>query len=316
MYPEENLKNDLYLYAIELFQASGNAATSDVIFTNHTPEQFVYFDCQEEVAFSQLQRKMINNVSCISHLFDIQDETFDRQGYGSIGFYSMEMLCSKSLRSQTAYDIHCLFQRVFPTKASIILFRHNRKILLSMQGFDSDVYLSDWFDEEGDFDVLVNSIHICNMSLHSARDYFYDFVYSIARWYYIYPITKEAATYLMFPIDYFLEYENDIARLDRETLMDQIFENFRLAEADYGDDFVEPGITQQSIINVGAELDLIALELDINDMGNDEEYLDETDELGEEYDEEETEDEDFDNDIFEDPTLMVRFLERNAKDDI
>jgi len=311
VYPE-----GLYLFAMRLFQATGLAITSDPLFYNHTPEQIIYFDTDRDISLSQAQRRMLNNVTNISHLFNIDAEIFDSSASDSIGFYSIELMSSKKYRSQLAYDIHGLLRHAFSGAGNIVLFRHDDKVLVSVQGYDSDVYLSDWFDSEEQFDELVERIHACCMSYRSSKEFLSDFIYAAARWYYIYPITGEEAAYSMLPLFYFDEIDRGEREYDREEIKEMVRGYLRTAEVEYGDDYVEQGNMQTSSVDIGAELDLLALEMDMDDDQLPDEFIDEeTGDVGaaDPDDLDEYEFEDFDPDLFNDPALMVKFLEKSEK---
>lgn len=227
----------------------------------------------------------------------------------------------KSFRSQAAYDVHKILQLTFNVAASVLLFKYNDEVMLSFAGFASDVILSDWYSVEKKYDYLVDVIHIVNMSLESARAYFYDFVYSAARWYYIEPVSEECAAYSMLPPKFFLSSERGIDSfdVDREEIKGIIRAALRTAETEYGDDYIEPTTAHTSSIDIGAVLDLLVLEMEMEE--------DEPDLLDEQFDDDEDEDgiyeqnsddnrdkyefADIDPVFFKDPSLLVNWLKRN-----
>lgn len=316
MYQLEVNPEELYLFAMRLFQATGLVITSDPLFYNHTPEQIIYFDTERDISLSQAQRRMLSNVTNISHLFDIDAEIFDSTASDPIGFYSIELMSSKKFRSQLAYDIHGLLRHALAGTGNIVLFRYDEKVLVSVQGYDSDVYLSDWFDSEDQFDELAERINACCMSYRSSKEFLSDFIYASARWYYIYPITGEEAADSMLPLFYFDEIDRSEREYDREEIKEMVRGYLRTAEVEYGDDYVEQGNMQTSSVDIGAELDLLALEMDMDDDQLPDEFIDEeTGEIGvtDPDDLYEYEFEDFDPDLFNDPALMVKFLEKSEK---
>ena len=159
----------------------------------------------------------------------------------------------------------------------------------------------------------------------SARVYFFDFAYSAARWYYIEPISEECAAYSMLPLNYFLFTERgiDIFHVDREEIKGIIRAALSTAKTEYGDDYVEPTAAPTSSIDIGAELDFLALEMEMEedepdllneqfgddkdeDIFEDDTYEENTDAKRDEY-----EFDDIDPVIFKDPNLMVKWLKRN-----
>jgi hypothetical protein len=314
--------SDFYQQALSLFKEAGHAITDVPIYFNHSIEQTIYFDTRATIALSTNQRSFLSCVTNISHLFDIDDDVFSKRNGIRICFYSMELLKIKSFRSQSAYDAHRILQNAFDGAASVLLFKNNDNVMLSFTGFASDIILSDWYSIEEDFDQLVDIIHIANMSLLSARNYFFDFMYCSARWYYTEPISGEYAAYSMLPINYLSSCDNyiDILRVDREEIKELVRAALRKAETEYGDDYIEQTSTPTSAVDVGFELDLLALEIGMDDeddsdlLGdqfNDDDIEDDIYEENNEENRDEYEFDEVDPEIFEKPVLMVKWLKRN-----
>jgi len=313
-------KDDLYLLALELFQSSGYAVTSDVVFSNHSPEQVVYFDSKIDIYLSQVQRDMLKSITNISHLFNIDAGTFYLSKEDSVGFYSIEIIGSKRYRSQIAYDTHCVLKPTLSGKGNVILYRFDEEIMLTVQGFDSDVYLSDWYHQSDDLEFLAERIHICNMSLSTARDFIIDFAYSSARWYYVYPITGEFAAYNMIPMNYYSVFEPLIFNYHEfKELVQSLIET---AVVQYGDDYVEQSRIQNkeqpSTIDIQTELDLIALEVDLDNNENmfgkeveSDNYQEVEDDFFKDIQtKDEYEFQHIDTEIFNDPLLMIKYLKK------
>lgn len=315
---------DLYKTGIKLFLEAGHTPTSDVVYINHTPEQVVYFDTSEDIYLTSQQRGALTEAVYISHLFDITEELFGIKDKGCIGFYSVEMNTSDHSRSQSAYDIHNALCSALPGEANVILFRHEGKLLVSIQGFDSEIVLSDWFDEYTEFDVLVEKIHICNVSIATMRDYISDLIYACARWYHIYPISGEMAAYDMLPVNCFTSTDLDAPSLSKEELKEVIRDALNTAANEYGYDYVESGITHRlSDRDISAELDLLSLDLDMEDeegfateIFGDEDFPSDYDDEADDIDTDHTDEyefESFDAEIFRDPLQMIRLLEADEK---
>lgn len=324
MASRDNIPADLYKIAMALFFDAGHAATAVPMSINHSPEQVVYLDSKVDVYLSRQQRTILNEIANISHLFDISDSCFNVKDDKTCGFYSIELMTVCSSRSQTAYDAHIALIPFLSGDINIILFRHDDKLMLSMQGFDSDVVLSDWYDEITEIDQLTEQIDIGNISLNSARDYISDFIYSCARWYYIYPISGEQAAYDMLPLDCFFSTNLEAQSYSKDELKEIARDAFRTAEKEYGDDFVDSGISNNvSSIDISAELDLLSLEIDMDEeieespFGEENDFEDDPFEDEEYGDEEQEKDEykfdDYDENIFRDPLQMLKLLEANDK---
>ena len=222
------------------------------------------------------------------------------------------------MRSQVANDVHMLLDSIISADATIVLFRHGDNFLLSMVGFGQKSILSDWYLIEDHFEEFIEKLHIANVSIKSAKEYFFDLIYSVAREYYTYPVTREMAMYSLLPIDYF--GSDTYGYVDREQIQNLINNALNFYIYQYCDDYVEQEqyrLTHERDLNVGAELDLMLLDMDDEDNGNPfGEELEDPDEdfEDEEYREDNVLDEyefdDVDPEIFEDPTLMVKWLEK------
>jgi len=318
------MDESFYRFAMKLFSEAGHADASLPVFVNHSPEQVVYFDNKDSVSLSKRQREELKNFQNVSYLFTLGDELFDNNSQHQIVFYSLELICRNSMRSQVAYDVHMLLYPIIGSEATVLLCKHEDKVLLSLAGYQQESILSDWYSIEGDYEDFVEKLHIANVSLKSAREYFFDLVYSTAREYYTYSVSSEMTMYSLLPIDYFSRNEDGF--IDREEIRDLIMNVLNSYLYEYGDDYVEQerySLAKERALNVGAELDLMLLgmEDDENDNPFGEELDDvdeyfEVDEYSEELEHEETEKDKYEFDeinpeIFKDPTLMVKWLEKN-----
>ena len=217
-------------------------------------------------------------------------------------------------RSQAAHDIHTLLHPGTGAKGTVCIFKCDDEVVLSIMGFGLKCILSDWYPIDDDFDELLDRLHVVNMSLDRDMDYFSDMVYSLARDYYFAP--KSPVVYDLIPIDLFAGKSHE--DIDRDELNQIVNDELQRISLKYGDDYVEYDDSiplQKSEIN--AELDMMLLEIDDVDkeLGDpfDEEDGEADDEMfDEEYEKDEYEFEDIDPEIFKDPTLMVKFLEKAA----
>lgn len=82
------------------------------------------------------------------------------------------------------------------------------------------------------------------MTLQTCDDYFEDFIYAIAREYYIHPISFENASYGMIPIDMLCPkatFDNEFVICDevtKEDIKETIRANLSYYETIYGNDYV------------------------------------------------------------------------------
>lgn len=313
MFDSEINNSCFYKIAMKILKMSGHIDCTEPLFTNHTPEQFLYIDNQSTVAFSNSQRMLIKSMKNISNLCALNDSVFEQKTERSIDFYSIELVCRSSLRSQIANEIHTLIDQIDVCDATVIIFFHNGSILISMSGFGEGVIISDWYLAETEMELLCDKISIVNISLRTAKSYFYDLIYSIARDYYIYPISRDEAMLSFFPINYF--QESDLELINREDLEESIENALNYYLHIYGDDYVDPSIISKSNSrsDIGTELDLMLLEMDDSDELLNEEMEKELNELTSNDSEIEYEDYQYENispEAFEDPSVMVKLLEK------
>lgn len=300
----------LYGIAMELFRDAGIADNGNPIFINHTPEQAIYFDCASDKYLTGEQRDSLSDFCNVSLLFELDDTVFEKYTSKRIAVFSIDLDCQIRYRSITAYNVHMLLDYVFNYDASIVLFRHSNKIMLTFAGFGQACILSDWYDESDDSEI-VEKIHVVNESLHTAKEFFYDIIYNIARKYYIYPISKEQAIYESLPLNCF---DPNKERPDAYEIQSAI-DNYINTYVDmYGDDYVEP---RGKVINnneISQELDLLLLAIEDeseieSDMDMDDENSDYQDNTAGSDDYKEFEN--LDPELFKDPVKMVKWLEKN-----
>ena len=302
-------EDGFYLYAMELFTMTGHSTSSVPLFANHSPEQFVYLDNHSYVSLSRDQRLMFGAFRNISKLF----------AYNECSFYSIILLTATSERSQIAHNIHTMLYPFMDSKGTICLFRCRNEIMLTFIGFGCRCILSDWYPLEDDYNRLLQRLDIANMSIGLSADYFRDMVYSLARSYYL---LCQPSTYEIIPIDFIIGSLTE--RIDKEELNDFITHELSAPEREYGSDFVKYGESANSPEeDIGAELDLMLLEMDEEDdkmFGEDIEFEEsefEADDFFNEDSSEGNQDEyefsDIDPEIFRDPTLMVKWLNKMDK---
>lgn len=298
-----------YMYAMELFSKAGHVFTSVPEIINHSPEQFIYFDNKSDIALSWDQRSMFREWNNISRLFS----------YNGCVFVSLNLLTTRRERSHVAHNIHTMIHPIIGADGTIFLFRYDDEVMLSFMGFGCRCILSDWYSAEDE--QFLELLDIANMSIDRSTDYFTDMIHTLARSYYLY---GQPSTYEILPIDFISNLET--GEFDKEVL-DKFIE-YVLAEPqrEYGDDYVEYDDSVTVIgEDVSAELDLMLLEMDDeNDNPFGEEIESEDDRLGEDEffidDAEDTEmDEyefdDIDPEIFRDPTLMVKWLNKMERNE-
>lgn len=299
-----------YSEAIRLFQEAGHTIASFPIYANHTYKQVVYFDSEKNILIDTSMLSVLEKAFYISHLFDLQDDYFEAATGSPISYYSINLRCEKKNRSQTARDVHLFLHSTFSSEISIVLFSHDNAVLISVAGFNKDIILSDWYSNYVEYDNLVELIHIAQLSLKSSYEFITDLIYLIAREYYKHPIFEKSEIYGLIPPYYFYsEFCLDDTD-DRESIKDLVRKLATEDQQRYGDDYVEP-VTDiiRDFDNIDAELDMLSFELDMEEempvdiiKENDAEFEDK------EYDVYEYED--VDPEIFNDPSLMLKWLDK------
>jgi hypothetical protein len=180
--------------------------------------------------------------------------------------------------------------------------------MLSISCENMNCILSDWYEAESDYDRLTEKMHVANVSLKSACSYIEDFIYNIARKYYIYPIHREMIIYTAIPIDYFnVGWDRYI---DRDAIQQYKYDALNRYIDEYGDDYVDLNDYSSRNADIGKELDMLLLEMDSIDEQNDE--LLEEHESDEEHEnfEDDSELNNIDPEILNDPILMVKWLQK------
>lgn len=296
------------IFDINLEQSS-HVATLKPEFINHSPEQFAYFDNRTDVSLTREQRSLFKAFNNVSRLFSVN----------RCVFFSINLLTSKVNRSQAAHDIHTMIHPVVEADGTICLFCHDDEVMLSFLGFGLRCILSDWYPMADENETLLEKLDIANFSIVRGTDYFSDMIYLLARNYYQ---SGQPSTYELIPIDFISRAGVD--EIDREALNQYVQDQLNAPLYEYGDDYVEYDESAQiQNTDIGADLDLMLLEMDDEDdnpFGEDiepEDDLDDDDEFFDEDAESENKDEyefdDIDPEIFRDPLLMVKWLNRHTQ---
>ena len=312
---ESNEMNESFVrFAMKLFADAGHVDAPMPVFINHSPEQVVFFDNNVSISLSIAERQSLKCFRDVSHLFTINGECFKKYSRDHIAFYSMELICNKATRSQISCDIHKLLHSIAKIDATVLLIKCDDAFMLSMMGYKRGIVLSDWYLIEDDYEWVIEKLHIANVSLISARDYFLDLIYNVAREYYIYPISNEMATYSLFISD---EYDGYIEQYEFNNFVRNVSDFYVLK---YGDDYVDQSkytFDHGHDLRISDELDLMLLDMvDDEDNYMNEELKNDSAEAEhvESPEPDEYEFETVNPAIFEDPTLMVKWIERNGKE--
>lgn len=312
--PEE-VKETFAGFAMELLNEAGHADASVPVFANHTPEQFVFFDSEKSIALSTEQREMLEEIESVSYLFSLDDDFFECDDQQIVSYYSAELICSYSSRSQIAHDAHMMLHPFTDAQVSIMLFKHDEEFMLSIAGYGEDAILSDWYSFDLGYDEFIEKIDIVNISIKTAKEFYDGLIYCAAREYYIHPVSKEMAMYSALPVNYFSTA--DYGYLDREEMQRKINDASNVYVHQYGSDYVEREQKEHAVdqeLSVSAELDLILLDMDEDGEKDDAPFGEEVDSHDDEIETDKYEFDDLAPELFEDPTLLVKWLEKRNVD--
>lgn len=288
-----------YQFAMALFMEAGHVFTSTPEYYNHSPEQFAYLDNKSDVSLSPTDRALLKRFNNISRLFTVN----------GCAFYSINLFTRRPERSELSHNIHTMLHPIIDADGTICLFRFEDEVMLSFIGFGYRCILSDWYPMFDPYDKLLHRLDIINMGINSGREYFEDFVYNLAREYYIVGTSVSAFTVL--PINALSRLERD--EISRDDLDEIIHDEMFAAYRQYGDDYVEyneSAPTRRE--DIGSDLDLMLLDMDMEDDDNPFGEDIEDDGFGSDEDDFLTRDEyefaNIDPEVFRDPTLLVKLL--------
>lgn len=317
--------NDMqfYEYVLSLLAEAGHVITPIPVYKNHTSNEALYIDSTKDVVVNRFDRGLLSLMDNVSLLTEIKWPGVVDELDENVQIYSITVNFSNCCRSQNIADIHHLMQRYWSCTHSIVFFKNHEKYVISFADNDCSHILSDWRDVELDYDDIVDRICIGNISLTTSNEYFLDFLFAVAREYCIRPISFEEASYGLIPADYITKSLVSDISFSKDEIKEIIRSNLVAFETVYGDDYVEPKYTEIEKLNqyhnISAEIDRISFELEL-DRDVDDVQLEQFDFEEEGFEEDNGDDifdnydEDVDPAIFDDPVLMVKWLEKKQKE--
>ena len=312
----DNMK--FYEYVFTILSEAGHVITSSPIYVNHSSGETLYIDSSKDVVTNRFERDLLSLIDNVSLLVDVRWPGVVPELDENVQIYSATVDFSERCRSQNIADIHHLLQKYWNCTHSIVFFKNKESYLISFADKDRSHILSDWFSITYEWDKIVERVGIENIAIDTCENYFLDFIYATAREYYIRPISFEEASYGLMPLDYISKSLSSDIPLSRDEIKNMIRDNLLFFELMYGDDYVEPqytGMEERTYYhNISDEIDRISFELELEDADDEEQFSfeydlddDDNDDIFDDYDE------DIDPAIFDDPTLMVKWLEQQEK---
>lgn len=312
----DNIK--FYEYAFTILSEAGHVTTSSPIYVNHSSGETLYIDSSKDVVTNRFERDLLSLIDNVSLLVDVRWPGVVPELDENVQIYSATVDFSERCRSQNIADIHHLLQKYWNCTHSIVFFKNKESYLISFADKDRSHILSDWFSITYEWDKIVERVGIENIAIDTCENYFLDFLYATAREYCIRPVSFEKASYGLMPLDYISKSLSSDIPLSRDEIKNMIRDNLLFFELMYGDDYVEPqytGMEERTYYhNISDEIDRISFELELEDT-DDEEQLSFEDDLDDNDNDDilDDYDEDIDPAIFDDPTLMVKWLEQQEK---
>ena len=307
-----------YGYVTTLLYESGHMITSEPIYFNHSASETLYIDSPKDVAVSRLDRALLMRIGNVSRVLEIKWPGVVDDLTETIQIYSIVIDVPGRNRSQIVADTHRLLHQYWDCQHSIVFFKNQNQYIISFANNDQSHILSDWFDINTTYDGIVERIDIAGFSLEKSTDYFSDFIYTVAREYYIHPISVEEATYGMIPLAFVPSAFGLSVEQYKDSIKSIARANMSAFESQYGDDYVAPAYIgfdeQMQFQRMASELDRISFELELADEMDDEDIIDafddvdDLDELADDFDDDW--DDELDPAIFDDPVLMVKWLQR------
>ena len=317
-------------YVALLLKDAGHMITSVPVYVNHSSNETLYIDSSKDVILSGIDRSLLGNIENVSLIMEMEWPGIIEELTEKVQIYSITVDLLKQSRSQDVADIHHLLQKFWTNNHSIVFFKNGDEFIISFADENQSHILSDWYDLSEDYDNVVERISIENVSLDNSSDYFSDMLYSVAREYYLHPISFEDASYGMLPMDLLTPKCDSITNIvsdisvTKEDIKEIVRNNLSYYTILYGDDYVsaqyEGMFDTANYHDISAEIDRISFELDLAaemdqesmdgidfEFDNDDDYIDDDDDFYDDIDE------DVDPAIFDDPVLMVKWLEKKQK---
>jgi hypothetical protein len=240
---------------------------------------------------------LLNSVKQIAQLFDFDDF---KQAEPIVRFFSIDIDGYGKARTLVQHQIHALIARK-AKYCTVLIIRSDESI--SISAADSNyakhnvIFLSDWYDlDTEDIEGFFADIGYGYYSLSNGADFISDFVYQVAREYYIHPMSYE---YLRFEIgdenvdnlaDIIQKYEDDY--IDDEYIT---YENKKIEIEEIDFDLIEYDLEQMQLAD---------------DEESDDDYIDdEENEPSEGYDISQIPPE-----VLSDPVLLLKWLDENNAD--
>ena len=310
-----------YEYVAALLQESGHMVTSSPVYLNHSSQETLYLDSANDVAISRIERNILAAIENVSLLVELKWPGVIDELTETVNIYSITVDFLERTRSQNVVEIHRLLREYWSCNHSIVFFKNKEAYAISFADKEQAYIISDWFPISADYDDIVSRIHITNISLNSCKEYFTDFIYAMARDYYIHPISFEEASFGMIPLSCIASHINSDSSISADEIRHLIRNNMKrfefIYDTDYVESIVEGQLAQHGYNNILDEIERISLELEFPAEAEGDEHAGALSFEFEYENENDASEDDIDDDIdlaiFDDPVLMVKWLQKKQR---
>lgn len=297
---------------MQIFRTAGHTFSKKAVIPDKSIRDFVYIYIKHNQVLTSMDWNYLDYVVSASLLFSNGEDYFDTLDLDDqIDYYSISLNAIKYDRSLIANEVHKVISRLSTAQLSVILFEVDEFYMFSFAERKEDkqttVILSDWFMLNIiELDILPR-IHAAYFTNHSATEFFYDFELVLARPYYIYPVSFEYANYELFPSIFI--WGSDVP--DRETINELLRNNYSYPLQIYEYDYVVD--SQQIMLLSTEDINLELLELEMNIIKPESPFKEDDNESS--YEEENDYLNELDEDLFEDPVKMLKWIEEHMQKD-
>lgn len=329
---------DLFSASVEFFRSMNYPVVESDKAVNATVKEFIFRCVENKVYYSGDEMNHLINAASISWLFVLNrvDLGFpsntsniqDQSDTDSIVFLAVELRGRKTLRS---FNASCLTQVLSGCYSSpvLLLFRHEDEVMFAGQikNYDTgkvQVLLSDWYSStcfqiEAVYHLSEFCLeNFCNSSLHEV---YIDMLWCLARPYHTHPEYDALLVHGMFSYNYIYSMANSNDQIDDyfAHLLQCYEENISYYKNMYGDDYVEDEALIEKLDGetwVFEDGDGLFDPEALEDLEPQEEQYFEQDSIKNEENNQNRERENefinIDEELFEDPIKLLKYLEETG----
>lgn len=296
-----------------LLQALGYTYSNNQDFDDDSVDKFVYSSAPKRIYFSSQERVLLSQVSILNYIGEATQHDLLDAGHAikKIIFLSVELNCSKSSRSESAYHITQILNKLFDDYI-VVVYKHEARITFCTCDKFGSVCISEWFSSRNP--TLAELLFIVQLSpcyilgVKNIDEFYKELSFVLSREYLKHPESYEYMVYECFPT-----IADSDFKLSKEIVNEFSIQSINYYPSLYGDDYI---FAEDTIIELeDNDEDWTLFELD--------DFIppEAQDELDSEYRDDETTDqnsEPFDysaisDEILSDPVKLLEYLESLEK---